>query len=112
LLATKSKKQRDTYLETTPIPEIGFVPEPQIIYALGICRASWWAGVRAGRYPAGIKIGPRCTVWDAEAIRDLIRRIAAGDVPTPGTYNPAKKIATLTAKGEFALINNDADPRP
>lgn len=55
---------------TPPIPPI--VP---------IGKTSWWAGVKSGRYPKPIKLGPRTTVWRAEDIRALI---AAGDQQVGG----------------------------
>ena len=37
-----------------------------------VSRSTWWAGVRAGRYPQPVKIGRRCTAWRVEDIRALI----------------------------------------
>ena len=37
-----------------------------------ISRAAWWAGVKTGKYPSPVKLGPRTTVWRAEDIRKLI----------------------------------------
>ncbi len=34
--------------------------------------ATWWAGVKDGRYPKPIKLGPRITVWRSEDIQRLI----------------------------------------
>ena len=42
-----------------------------------IAKSTWWAGIRAGRYPAGVKLSPRVTVWRAEDIRALIEGAAA-----------------------------------
>ena len=36
-----------------------------------VSASTWWAGVRAGRFPQPIKLGPRTTVWresDIEAM--------------------------------------------
>jgi len=30
---------------------------------LPISRSSWWQGIKDGRYPAGLKLGPKTTVW-------------------------------------------------
>ena len=35
-------------------------------------RSSWWAGVKSGRFPAPVKLGPRTTCWSVAAIRELI----------------------------------------
>lgn len=39
-------------------------------------RSTWWKGVRAGRYPAPVKLGPNITAWKVEDIRALIDSIA------------------------------------
>lgn len=28
-----------------------------------VSKSSWWAGVKSGRFPKPIKLGPRTTVW-------------------------------------------------
>lgn len=35
-------------------------------------KSTWWEGVRSGRFPKPIKLGPRITVWRVEDIRALI----------------------------------------
>lgn len=37
-----------------------------------ISASSWWAGVKSGRFPAPVKLGPRITAWKSEDIRKLI----------------------------------------
>ena len=41
---------------------------------LPIGRSTWWAGVKAGRYPAAVKLGPRITAWRIEDILALMER--------------------------------------
>jgi prophage regulatory protein len=48
--------------------------EPPIPPIIPISRSSWWAGVKSGRYPAPVKLGPRTTAWRVEDIRALIAR--------------------------------------
>ena len=60
---------------TRPIlPETGFVRLPQILSLIPISRSAWWAGIREGKFPQGIKLGSKTTVWRAEDIRALIKR--------------------------------------
>ncbi|CAM5790446.1 hypothetical protein CCAE64S_02588 [Castellaniella caeni] len=54
------------------LPETGFVRLPQILALIPISRSAWWAGIREGRFPQGIKLGSKTTVWRAEDIRNLI----------------------------------------
>ncbi len=60
----------------TTIPQTGFVRLKQILSPAGpipVSKSTWWAGVKVGRYPAPLKLGPRVTVWRAEDIHALIK---------------------------------------
>jgi prophage regulatory protein len=35
-------------------------------------RSTWWAGVKSGRFPSPVKLGPKITAWRSEDIADLI----------------------------------------
>ena len=69
---------------TDQLPATGFLRLPQIIGnrranppihpIIPVCKSSWWAGVRSGRYPAPVRLGPRTTAWRVEDIRALIER--------------------------------------
>ena len=61
--------------ENHTLPQTGFVRLPQILTVIPISESTWWAGVRSGEYPAGLKHG-RCRLWTVEEIRELIERIA------------------------------------
>ena len=39
-----------------------------------VSRSTWWQGVKDGRFPRPIKLGPRVTVWRAEDIAALIEK--------------------------------------
>ena len=62
------------------LPPTGFLRLKQIIgdaktgtpALIPVGKTSWWNGVRTGKYPAPIKLGPRTTAWKAEDIRALI----------------------------------------
>jgi predicted DNA-binding transcriptional regulator AlpA len=62
------------------LPETGYLRLPQILgdpranipALIPISKSSWWAGIKAGRYPQGIHLGPRTTAWTVESIRALI----------------------------------------
>jgi predicted DNA-binding transcriptional regulator AlpA len=41
---------------------------------LPISKSTWWAGVKVGRYPAAVKLGPRITAWRIEDILALMER--------------------------------------
>lgn len=64
------------------LPETGFLRLPQIIgdskaqppvpALIPVCKSTWWAGVKSGRWPSPVKLGPRTTAWRVEDIRALI----------------------------------------
>jgi len=37
-----------------------------------VCKSTWWAGIKSGRFPRPLKLGPRTTVWRAADIAALI----------------------------------------
>ncbi|WLC16276.1 helix-turn-helix transcriptional regulator [Bradyrhizobium diazoefficiens] len=37
-----------------------------------VSRATWWAGIKSGRFPAPLSLGGRLRVWREEDIRKLI----------------------------------------
>ena len=69
------------------LPETGFVRlkqilgdkkvDPPIPAIIPISKTQWWEGIKTGRYPAPIKLGPRTTAWNVESIRALIEKLAA-----------------------------------
>jgi len=68
------------------LPETGFLRLPQIIgdsraqppvpAVVPVCKSTWWAGVKSGRFPSPVKLGPRTTAWRVEDIRNLISAVA------------------------------------
>lgn len=54
------------------IPEDGFLRLPQVLAVYPVSRSAWWGGVKSGKYPPSIKLGPRTTAWRAKDIRALI----------------------------------------
>ena len=69
------------------LPEIGFLRLPQIIgnpkanppipALIPVCKSTWWAGVKSGRYPRPVRtLGERIAAWRIEDIRALIERAA------------------------------------
>lgn len=69
------------------LQETGFLRLPQIIgdrtakppipAVIPVSKFTWWAGIKLGRYPKPVKLGPRITAWRVEDIRALIQQAAA-----------------------------------
>jgi predicted DNA-binding transcriptional regulator AlpA len=61
--------------KSVSFPTTGLVRLSSILAPAGpipVSRSGWWAGVRSGRYPTPIKLGPRITAWRVEDINMLI----------------------------------------
>jgi prophage regulatory protein len=56
------------------LPETGYVRLSQILQVFPVSPSTWWLGVKEGRYPQSVKLGPRTTAWRAEDIRELLER--------------------------------------
>jgi predicted DNA-binding transcriptional regulator AlpA len=55
------------------LPEAGFMRLPQILAIIPISRSAWWEGIKRGKYPRGVKLGAKTTVWRVEDIQALLR---------------------------------------
>ncbi len=61
--------------DNEPIPNRGLLRLRAIIAPRGpipVSKSTWWAGVKSGRYPAPVKLGPNITAWRAKDINALI----------------------------------------
>lgn len=61
---------------SSDFPKTGFARLPQILAVIPVGRSTWWAGVKSGRFPQPVKLGPRTTVWRVEDIQALIDEAA------------------------------------
>lgn len=52
--------------------------DPPIPAILPISKSSWWAGVKSGRFPKPVKLGPRTTAWRVQDIKALMGEIDSG----------------------------------
>jgi predicted DNA-binding transcriptional regulator AlpA len=67
-------------MATDDFPQTGFVRLPSILAPKGpipLSKSTWWAGVKDGRYPKPVKLGPRITAWRVEDIRKLIQQASS-----------------------------------
>ena len=68
------------YLVAPPVTQEGFLRVAQIVGdrdrgiapIIPVCKSTWWEGVKSGRFPKPVKLGPRTTAWRVEDIRALI----------------------------------------
>ncbi len=51
--------------------------EPRIAAIIPISKSAWWKGVKAGSYPAPIKLSENVTVWRSDEIQSLVNEICS-----------------------------------
>ena len=61
-------KQADANRRSGRFPK---TPRSYIDPLIPISRASWWAGVKSGKYPKPVKLGSRTTCWRESDIEKL-----------------------------------------
>ena len=60
-------------MQNNLLPEnAAFVRLPTILKILPISPSTWWAGIKSGHFPKGVRLGRRITAWRVEDIRKLI----------------------------------------
>jgi prophage regulatory protein len=66
--------------------------DPPVPAVIPVSKSTWWDGVKSGRFPKPVKLGPRITAWRVEDIRGLIdvlsNRLSTASAPATG--GPAK----------------------
>ncbi|MES1199255.1 MAG: AlpA family phage regulatory protein [Pseudomonadota bacterium] len=61
-----------------PFPQSGYVRLKSLLAPDGpipVSKSTWWQGVKDGRYPKPIKLGPRITAWLVEDILRLLESL-------------------------------------
>jgi len=48
----------------------------QVLELVPVCASTWWAGIKAGRFPSPVKLGPATTCWRASEILALIDSVS------------------------------------
>lgn len=63
---------------TVPVPpnlsQFQLLRIKQVVQIVAVSRSTWWAGVKAGRFPKPLKLSERVTVWRRSDIQTLIER--------------------------------------
>lgn len=58
------------------LPKSGFARLPVVLNIIPVSKSTWWAGIKSGKYPAGIKLSERVTAWRVEDIHALISQLS------------------------------------
>lgn len=67
------------------LPQTGYLRLPQIIgnpkaeppipAIIPVSKSTWWQGIKDGRFPKSVKLGPRTTAWRVQDINRLIEQL-------------------------------------
>lgn len=57
----------------------GFFRLPAVLDMIPVSRSAWYAGIKAGNFPKGIKIGKNTAAWKKSDIQELCDRLEKGD---------------------------------
>lgn len=58
--------------KSQPVPTPCLYRLKQVLERIPVSKSSWFEGIKSGRYPRGLHLGPRTTVWRSEDIDRLI----------------------------------------
>ena len=57
------------------MPETGYIRVKEVLRYIPVSKSTWWSGVKSGRYPKPVKLGPRTTAWRVQDIRNYIESV-------------------------------------
>ena len=63
--------------EPAPLPQSELVRLSQVLAAMNIAASTWWEGVKTGKFPPPVRLGPKCVRWRTQDVRRLIETGAA-----------------------------------
>ncbi|MCS3896256.1 putative DNA-binding transcriptional regulator AlpA [Bradyrhizobium japonicum USDA 38] len=69
---SKQSVQTDVWSQRTGYVRLSHILAPAGPLPIG--RSTWWQGVRDGRYPKPVKLGPRITAWRVADVLKLIEQ--------------------------------------
>ncbi len=59
---------------------VGYYRLKHVLTIIPIGASTWWAGVKSGRFPKPVYLGPRIPYWKKSDILTLTSKIIRGDV--------------------------------
>lgn len=53
-----------------------FLRLPEVLAIIPVSRATWYDGIKTGRFPAQVKLGPRVAAWRRSDIDRLVETLS------------------------------------
>lgn len=57
--------------------QYGLLRLKQVLEIIPVSKSTWWEGVKDGRFPQPVKLGPNTTAWHARDIITYIESLSA-----------------------------------
>jgi len=73
---------------------------PQVLTRFGFSRSTWYAGVKSGKFPRGIKAGPNIRLYPDEDLDELAERLQSQENNFEVLANPV-----AVPKGKISTTN-------
>ena len=54
----------------------GYLRLKQVLQLIPVGKTTWWNGVKSGRFPEAVKLGPRTTAWRGADIQKLLEKLS------------------------------------
>ncbi|MEJ1298317.1 MAG: AlpA family phage regulatory protein [Candidatus Sedimenticola sp. (ex Thyasira tokunagai)] len=61
--------------DLSTLPRDAIIRLPDVLRLFPVSKSTWWAGIKAGRYPSPIRLGNRAVGWRLGSILDLSRNM-------------------------------------
>ncbi|MES2717825.1 MAG: AlpA family phage regulatory protein [Pseudomonadota bacterium] len=92
--APKNRRtRREAVRQRIDLDQQGFLRLEDVLTLIPVSRATWYAGVKDGDYPASVQIGKRAVAWRTQDIKALIDRLSGAGAPA-AAINTLKGVPT------------------
>ena len=75
----RAAKKDYRYLDD--LPDSSVIAVDEVLALVRVSRSTWYAGIKSGRYPVAVHIGPSSPRWPLGLVRQV----------TTGTYKPKEE---------------------
>ncbi|MBB4216287.1 putative DNA-binding transcriptional regulator AlpA [Rhizobium sp. BK212] len=68
--------------QSTPVamlPEVGLLRLSEVLRYIPVSRSTIYSKIKAGTWPAPVRVSERVVAWKSSDIRDLLERFEKGD---------------------------------
>ena len=62
--------------------QAAFLRLPHVLTIIPVSKSTWWAGIKAGKFPKPVKLTERTSAWRRSDIEALCERLAGGNGET------------------------------